>query len=113
MPSRQPHGLTDPAASRHDGGERLAFARLRYPRRAIVCSSARGTELRVLAPPGAELELRTARPLRRGSVLLLLFREGQTLLARVADAAGEEGGSWKIRCRVVGGVDVPCAVQSA
>ncbi len=113
MPSSQPHGLTDPTAPRQEGGERLALARLHYPRRAMLCSPARGTELHLAVLPGQQLDLRVPRPLGRGSVLLLRLRESQTLLAHVTGAVRQADGLWRIRCQVAGAVEVPCAVQSA
>ena len=113
MPPSDPAALTDPTAPRHDGDERRAFARLRYPHRAILCSPSPGTGRRPPAPSGGGLDLYTARPLPPGSTLLLLFRGSPTLLAHVADTVRQGDGSWRLRCRLAGARVAPRAAQPA
>lgn len=105
--------LTDPTAPEHDDGERRALARLRYPRRAILCSPSQGTEHRLPACPEQGLDLRTSRPVLPGSTLLLLFRQGPTALGYVADIVRLADGSWRIRCRLAGAAEPRCAAQPA
>jgi hypothetical protein len=113
MPSRSSNALTDPTAPEQHGGERLAHARLRYPRRVMLGSPSHGLQSHVAAPSGQALDLRTARPVPWGCVLLLRLQAGQTVLARVTHLARQADGSWKIQCRITGAVEAPCAAESA